>query len=416
MTLFWVSAVVLVAIALAILLPSLLRNRTVTIDAQDLNVALARERMRELETESADGALNPGDLSAARDELKRELLLEVDQPKDDDSVSGRNDVYGMLAVVVVVPLLAFALYGVLGDQNAIRGVPLSPNAAGDSQHLSMDAMIARVEARLEKEPDDATGWLMLARSYGFAQRWGDAERAYDRARSLDPQNADVLVEYAGVLGRLSDGVLAGLPEEMLQAALQLDPTHLNAMFLMGHVKFQVARYDEALAMWEQVAEKLQPGSEDMQQLQGYIAEARTQLGLPVEAAPTVAAAPVEAAPADKGPGRSIRVSVDLDPALASGVAPEDILFVYARAAQGPRMPLAITRVTASELPLTVTLDESMAMMPNLTLATFDQVTVEARISKTGSAIPQSGDIRGTRSPVEPGTQEVVQVVIDSRVP
>ena len=279
--------------------------------------------------------------------------------------------------------------------------------------MSIEAMIARLEGRLEQQPDDTTGWLMLARSYSYAQRWADAERAYSRARDLDPQNADVLVEYAGVLGRRAQGVLAGLPEQLLQQALQVQPNNPNAMFLMGHVHFQAQRYQDAVDLWQQVAGQLQPDSDDLRQLQGYIAEARGQMGLPPETAPA-AASPVPEP--SSSPGKSIHVSVDLDPELASAVAPGDTLFVYARATEGPRMPLAIARVTASDLPLTVTLDESMAMMPNMTLATFEQVTVEARISKTGSAMPQSGDIRGTRTPVSPGSDETVEILIDSRVP
>jgi cytochrome c-type biogenesis protein CcmH len=415
-TLFWTSLVALVALALAILLPPLLRSRTVTASGQDLNVALAQERLQEMEAEAAEGALDQAQLDAARDELKKELLLDIEHAEaNEGSISGRRDVFGMLAVVICVPLVAFAMYGVIGDQNAARGVPQVPDRAQASQSgdMSMDTMIQRLETRLEEQPDDVTGWLMLARSYSFSQRWNDAERAYGRARDLDPRNVDVLVEYAGVLGRLANGVLAGSPAQLIQEALQVQPRHLNALFLMGHVHFQAQRYNEALALWQQVAGELQPGSEDLGQLQGYIAEARNQLGLPPDTA--MAAAPPTPAPAP-GPGKSIRVSVDLDPALASQVGPGDTLFVYARATEGPRMPLAISRGTVSDLPLTVTLDESMAMMPNMTLANFEQVTVEARISKSGSAMPQSGDIRGTRSPVQPGNGKTVEILIDSRVP
>jgi cytochrome c-type biogenesis protein CcmH len=418
-TLFWTLLVLLIAVALAILLPPLLRLRTVTSGGQDLNIAVARERLQEMETESADGALDHAQLEAAREELKSELLLDIEHgDADEDSLSGRRDVFGVLAVVVCVPLIAFAMYGVLGDQNAVRAVPLAPektDTAAQPEDMSIDSMIARLEARLEQTPDDATGWLMLARSYSFSQRWNDAERAYGRARDLDPQNPDVLVEYAGVLGRRANGILAGLPEQLLQTALQAQPGHLNALFLMGHVNFQSQRFNEALHLWQQVAGKLDPGSDDLRQLQGYMAEARNQLGLPPDTA-TAAAPPTPAPAPASAPGKSIEVSVDLDPAFAAQVAPGDTLFVYARATEGPRMPLAITRVTASDLPLTVTLDESMAMMPNMTLATFEQVTVEARISKSGSAIPQSGDIRGTRSPVQPGNGETVEILIDSRVP
>ncbi len=416
MILFWVLLALLVAMALAILLPPLLRRRSLAADAENLNIALARERLEELETESAEGTLDPAQLDAARAELKRELLQDVDTSQE-RPLSGRRDPFAVAVVALCVPLVAFGLYWALGDHSAADGVPRAPSAAAQQQDAAppLEDMVERLKARLDQRPADANGWLMLARTYSFLQRWPDAEKAFARAQKLAPQNPDVLVEYAGLLGRKADGVLAGQPEQLLRTALQAQPQHMNGLFLMGHVHFQAARYEQALELWRRVAAQLQPGSDDLRQLQQYMTAARGELGLPPET--VTAAAPASAEPqAVPAAGKSIQVSVKLDPTMASVVTPGDTLFVYARATEGPRMPLAIARLTASQLPLTVTLDESMAMMPDMTLASFEQVTVEARISKTGSAMPQSGDIRGTRTPVSPDSGDTVEILIDSRVP
>ncbi len=425
MILFWVLVAVLVVLALAFVLPPLLRAQRVESDAPALNVSLARERLHELEEEARQGVLDPGRLEEARDELQRNLLAEVPDEPAGGAFDGRRDVPSVVMVASVVPLLALVMYLAIGDRGAVTGVPAAPGGAaqggGQESLPSVQEMVARLESRLEREPDDAAGWLMLARSYGFIGRWEQAGPAFARAYALLPDDADIKVEYAASLAREANGVLAGRPEALLREALAREPGHLNAQFLLGHAHFQARRPAEALALWEQVAGGLAPGSEDLAQLTLSMNEARAQLGLPVAAGAATRPTPVAAAQpapgaAAAGGGKSIRVRVDLDPALQGAVEPGATLFVYARATEGPRMPLAITRRAASELPLTVTLDESMAMLPNMTLATFEQVTVEARISSTGNAIPQSGDIRGTRTPVSPDGDSEVRITIDSRVP
>jgi cytochrome c-type biogenesis protein CcmH len=211
---------------------------------------------------------------------------------------------------------------------------------------------------------------------------------------------------------------------LLEKALAGDPDNIKALWLMGHWKNQQAAYREALDYWQRAAALLPETGKDAEIIAEQIAQARQQLGLPVEEAMQTAAASTTATPvtADTAPagaaetGATIEVSVSLDPELAAQAAPEDTVFIFARAAAGPRMPLAIVRKQVRELPVTVTLDDSLAMSPAMVLSRFEQVTVGARISKSGNAMPQSGDLQGTVTPVTTRDAAAIELTIDSRVP
>ncbi|MGD8312383.1 MAG: c-type cytochrome biogenesis protein CcmI, partial [Gammaproteobacteria bacterium] len=212
-------------------------------------------------------------------------------------------------------------------------------------------------------------------------------------------------------GRFSDE--AGV---LLEKALAGDPDNVKALWLMGHWKNQQAAYEEALGYWQRAAKLLPQTGEDARIIAEQIASVQRQLGLPVaETVPTAAAgAPAAAAP--PATAAAIQVSVTLDPALAAQADPGDTVFIFARAESGPRMPLAIVRKQVVDLPVTVTLDDSLAMSPAMVISKFDRVTVGARISKSGNAMPASGDLQGTVSPVATRDAAAVELTIDSRVP
>jgi len=259
---------------------------------------------------------------------------------------------------------------------------------------------------------------MLARSYAVLERFGDAAVAYARARELVGDQAELLADYADALVMANGRQFTDQAGELLTKALEKEPDNLKALWLAGHWKNQQGEYAEAVRYWQRVAVQLQPGGEDAEVLARQISEARAHLA-PGE----VVEAPVASPREDKAvvataaaAGKSITVSVTLNPQLAAGAAPEDTVFVFARAVSGPRMPLAIVRKQVSDLPLTVTLDDSTAMSPAMKLSNFDEVSVGARVSKSGMAMPQSGDLQGMVSPVAPGTEQTIELNIDSRVP
>ena len=283
-------------------------------------------------------------------------------------------------------------------------------------------MVAALGERLKAQPDDAEGWLMLGRSYTALGRYRDAATALRRAQALVPPNATLLADLADVVGMANNKRLAGEPARLVQQALDVDPRHVKALALAGSVSFEAKDYPGARRHWGQLLAVLPADSPMARSVQGSMAEA-TQLeaGGPVAAGPVAAGpggggaggATAEAAAAPVAGSRATAISgqVVLSPELAARVAAGDTLFIFARAAQGPRMPLAILRRPADGQPADFTLDDAMAMAPNLKLSGFAQVVVGARISRSGNATPQPGDLVGQSSVVAPGAQGL-RIVID----
>ncbi|MGB5439049.1 MAG: c-type cytochrome biogenesis protein CcmI, partial [Gammaproteobacteria bacterium] len=257
--------------------------------------------------------------------------------------------------------------------------------------------------------------IMLGRSYMTLQRFDDAAVAYARAHQLVGDDADLLADYADALAMADGRGFTDQAGDLLMKALAAEPGNVKVLWLAGHWKSQQGDYVEAIRYWQGAAALLPPDGEDAPLIAEQIRLAHEQLapGEVLEAAPSrQPTAGMTAAAA----GKAITVSITLDPQIAAAASPGDTLFVFARAVSGPRMPLAIVRKQVSDLPLTITLDDSTAMAPSMKLSNFDSVTVGARISKSGTAMPQSGDLQGQVTPVVPGAEPAIMLNIDSRVP
>ena len=267
-------------------------------------------------------------------------------------------------------------------------------------------MAAKLAAKLEKEPDNAEGWVMLARTYYALNRHAEAPRAFDSAVALVPDDADLLADYADALGAAQGG-LRGKALELVDRALKADPTHWKALALAGTAAFDRKDYKQAVAYWEKMKATVPPGSPIAGSIDGSIAEARELGGLAPSArrrtatgcrrGPAYGRRKGRCGPARRAsaalPGASIAGTVSLAPAFAAKVSPTDTVFIFARAAEGPKMPLAILRKQVKDLPATFTLDDSMAMTPNFALSNFTSIVVGARISKSGNAAPQTRRLR-----------------------
>jgi len=267
-------------------------------------------------------------------------------------------------------------------------------------------MVQRLAERLQKEPDDVEGWKMLGKSYTVMGRFAEAANAYSKAALRAPRDAQVLADLADALAMARGQNMRGEPEELVLRALQIDPKNLKALALAGTAAFERRDFRGAARYWERMLPLVEAGSEDARAIQSNIDEARAAAAAP----PKPAAAPSKPAVASA----RLRGTVRLAPELASKIAPGDTLFVYARAVEGPGMPLAILRRRASDLPLAFSLDDSMAMSPAMKLSAFPKVVVTARISKSGSATPQPGDLQGT-SPAVANSGEGLRVTIDKVV-
>jgi cytochrome c-type biogenesis protein CcmH len=261
------------------------------------------------------------------------------------------------------------------------------------------AMTEKLAERLKQKPDDVEGWSMLARSYSVLGRHADALKAYAAALNLRKDDPTLLADYADSMAVNNDSNLEGEPMKLVERALKLDPKNLKALYLAGTYDFNKKDYAGAVKMWEKLAESGPPGNVFVNQVAPAIAEARSLAGLPPSAKP-LDVAPQAAAPAG---GATVSGTVTLSAALAKQAQPEDTVFVFARPVEGSRMPLAIMRKQVKDLPLTFTLNDSMAMSPATALSSQSKVIVGARVSKSGNAMPQPGDLSGQSDAVSVGS-------------
>lgn len=436
MSVFWGIAVIMMIMALLFTVPWVLRAGRATKarpDPDALNIQVIKTQLAELEADLKMGRLDENQYAAARHDLERELLDDLSpaaataQPRP-----ARNGRWAALLLVIAIPALSLVLYQLLGTERIIPlleqgGASTASSASPSSQarhemgEQSLEQMTDLLAARLKDKPDDLRGWVLLARSYETLHRYADAVSAYGNARRLSGDNPELLADYADALVMANGGRFNDEAGELLQKAVEAQPDNVKALWLMGHWKSQQGAGSEALSYWQRAAALLPPGGEDAKIIAEQIAQLQQRLGItptaPVAAAP---APPMSAGSAagggSAGGGHAISVTVALDPSLASQAAPDSTVFIFARAVQGPRMPLAILRKQVKDLPVTVTLDDSLAMSPAMTLSNFPQVTVGARVSASGNAMPQSGDLEGSQSPVSVANPGDVSVTINHKVP
>jgi len=287
------------------------------------------------------------------------------------------------------------------------------------------ATVESLAHRLKQRPDDADGWVLLAHSYQALERFADAADAYAHADALIPNNASLLADYADTLAMAQGRSLEGAPAALIQRALAIDPKPKKALALAATVALETRDLDTSIAYWRRLAAELPAGSDEARQVADVIAEvdAAKREGKGGSIAPSKRAAanapPASAPSTARGgtgtAGSAIAGRVDLNAALASKVALNDTVFIFARAAEGQRMPLAVLRIPAKELPRDFSLDDSMSMAPGVKLSATPSVIVEARISKSGNALPQAGDLFGRSAPLKPGATGV-RITIDQVVP
>lgn len=430
MTTFYLVAAALVVVALALLLrPWWWASRRITSadSLPVLNAAIHRDRLGELERDRSNGTLSADGLTEAREELQRQLL--EDTAATEVVVAGSFGRSSGIAIAILLPLIAMAMYALLGSPAAVLPAAMqTQRAAADMEHV-----VTKLAAKMEQNPDNPEGWAMLARSYTSMGRLGDAERAFGRIGPALNNNAELLAEFAEVLVQKNRG-FDDRSRELIQQALRLEPGNMLALFMGGGDSFDSGRYAEAIARWEKLLPQLDSGGEDARMVESSIAKARERSGdtRPVaskgkvmadvaalrddahraasrtaQGATSVAAAATTAT--------SVSGRVELSPALKGKASPDDVVFIFARAVEGTRTPLAAKRARVADLPLDFVLDDSTAVMQGATISSVPQVRVEVRVSKSGMAQAGKGDLTGKSAAVKPGAKGL-KIVIDKVEP
>jgi len=446
MTLFLLASLALAAAAIVLLTQPWWRrprpdaaqaSRTITKTPMNDPATNLRELLIELDALHRGGLLGDETHAQARAAIERKLVeraiagAEAAVQPADAAPGGaaapsaapppappRPPRWAWAGVVALFGAVGVGGYVWLGDPAALgerqAAAPAAAGAAeGGAPHElgaeQIAAMVARLAERLESQPDDADGWAMLARSYAVAGQHAKAVPAFRKAAALKPDDAVLLADFADALAMTQQRSLAGEPLQLVRRALKADPGNLKALSLAGTEAFNRKDYAAALDHWQKLQQRAGPDSVFAAQVRGGIDEARQLLqaaGTPLPPA-ALAALPSQPTVPPAADGARVSGTVTLAPALAARAAPDDTLFVFARAAEGAqRTPLAMLRKQVRDLPLTFTLDDSLAMSPAARLSGQRQVVVAARISRQGQAAPAPGDLQGQSAVVALGARGV----------
>lgn len=471
--LFWSLAVLMCLGALAFTLYPLVSKRrpseyNPTAAQRELNLVIFQSRRRELRNDLNSGHLSQEAFEQAEADLKRELLSDLAGSGEGDAETGEAPAsktgviarYRLLefgAVGVLAVALGMGLYiqddtwsnalpsGSADARQAGAQGPAGGQAGGGQSGFDVEAAVAALKERLEEEPERVDGWRLLGRTLMAMGRFDEAVEAYGQLYALEgDRDADVVGDYAEARLFANEQAVDPAAVRLFERALELDPGQDKALWYLGGLAFDDGAYEEAVRYWERLAETDIEDPAVAEQVDDVIAQARQRLGTDTEGGeiPRLAQGPEAASEDDPsrdgdaaaqaetgtdpvnpagpptdtdGPGIQLPVAVSVAPELEEGVDQNAVVFVYAQAAQGSRVPLAIAQVPAGRLPTTVVLDERSAMVPNMTLSNFEQVRLVARISTSGSAAPQAGDLQGTSGAVSVAGGTAREVVIDQRV-
>lgn len=410
-------------------------------------IAAARKKLFALKARHDAGTIEAAQYDVQRSRIEREigdaLVAGPDAAAPEPDGTRRPSkrlLAGTAAFVLAVAAAGYAFTGSptlaslrAGDSKpgaALSAAAPDP-AASDSRESGLQQIAAMVETlaqRMKERPEDAEGWTMLARSYTVLGRYTEALPAYRRAAELQPANASLLADYADAVAATKGNVINPESAALIERALAADPKNPKALALAGTVAYERGDYAGAIARWQRMLEGVPPESQLGTQVQSSIDEARTRLGSSAASVPTARAATptatatateaqaqvqapalprASAPPALSAAESSVTGSVTLAPELAAQASKDDTVFVFARP-EGGRMPLAVLRAKVADLPLTFKLDDSMAMAPTAPrLSGAKSVVVGARISKSGNAIAQPGDLAGeAAAPVTPGAKGI----------
>ena len=381
MTLFWLAAAAITLIGLGfIILPLMRQKESAQVSRMQVNKALYESKLEELQADLEQGLLDPSEYQQSEQELQRSLLSDV-KVSERSSVTQKRSNLGMVVLLTIaLPISAILLYQQFTTYIANDEYNEQQKLAQQAQTIQQS--IEALEQRLQDKPDDLEGWKILGQSYVVMQQFDKAVGAYSQAAALsDYSDPDLLVLLAETSSFANDGVFGTIENALLEQALAVNPKHERALWYAGYAAYSEDDYQAAVAYWQTLLSLVPADRNDVRDsLNKFVADAREKAGL-------------EAAPAEQAAlARVLYVQVTVAQELAKNYQDSDTVFIYARAKNGPKMPLSLVRVPLSALPIKVELTEATSMLPNMNLRSFEQVEVLARISPSGQAISQAGDL------------------------
>jgi len=390
--LFVIIALGIALCVAAIFLWVLLREKKPVTQASqaNANAKVYRDQILDLDREHDSGHISDEEWQQSRDELSLRLLEDTSAVDDPAAKTEKPAIWTAVVLAVALPLGSMGMYMWVGQPEALNPLALKTPDQVDPKDLTK--MAQTLAEKLQDKPDNLQGWVMLGRTYRTLENFDAALRAYDSALKLTDDD-DLKLERIEVIAMQRQGQFEGEPWNVIREVLQRDPQHFGALLTAGSASYAEGKFADALKYWEQARKPLDANNPDLAGLESAISTVRERLGMP----------PAKAAPAATS-GLNVTGQVSLSASLKSKASPNDVVFIYATPANGDRMPLAIFKTTVSQLPFNFTLDDSTAMAPDRKLSAAGEVMVKVRVTKSGNAMPQSGDLSGSLGPVKVGAK------------
>ena len=382
----------------AVFLWVLLRERKPLTQASqaNANAKVYRDQILDLDREHDSGHISDEEWRQSRDELSMRLLEDTSAADDPVAKTEKPAVWTAVVLAVALPISAMGFYMWVGQPEALNPMALKSPEQVDQKDLTK--LAETLADKLQSQPENLQGWVMLGRTYRTLENFDASLKAYDTALKLSADD-DLQLERIEVMAMQRQGNFDGEPWRVIREILQKDPQHFGALLTAGSASYAEGKYADSLKYWEQARKPLEANHPDLAGLENAIATVRDKMGLPAKAASTGPSVPATAS--------TLNVSgqISLSAALKAKASPNDAVFVYATPANGDRMPLAIMKTTVSQLPMNFTLDDSTAMTPERKLSTAGEVFIKVRVSKSGNAMLQSGDLTGgSEGPVKVGSK------------
>lgn len=422
---FWIITILMVVAGLFLLLPAL-RGKKINLHGgnREQNISIAQERMQELKNELDEGTLTQETYQETLEELEKGLLIDVqgvDQNTSDTTAPAGKMV--LVALVVLIPLLSFGLYDLLGSPQYLDVSGPGKNAAmtdtasspAAKKLPSMEEMITGLQKKTAENPDDPNAWYLLGRLYAATEQFPESVKAYEKLVVVSDRQATALVVLADSIAMTQAGKLTGRPQSLIMEALEKEPAHTTALWMAGQAAADQKQYIEAIDYWQRAAQGLKDDKEMLAELRSMIDEAAVLARAGgMQVAESSLPEPSQENPVS--PANSISIEVTIDPSLLGQIGERDVLFIFARAVSGPPMPLAAIKRQARELPVSIVLDDSSLLRPGTSLSQFEQLKLGARVSRSGQPVAQSGDLQSAVQVVKPASNETILLHIDQRVP
>ncbi len=431
---FWVLMILMLLVAIGLLVFPLLRVRENTsIAYKESNLRINDEKIKELDVDLQEGRIDQDSYKLAREELDRELLIDI--PLENQQTAALHYTGTLkrhpavaLSISVFVPMLALLLYLQLGMHSASDASFIAEQRPSQQEEMpSVDEMTSRLQEKIEKEGGTVQEWTMLGRAHKYLAKYDLAAKAFAVALEKDTANAQLMLENAEMLALSNKQTFTAEARDLVLRAYALEPGNPNALWFAGVAEYQHENYQQAIKHLTTLLPLVTNEEDVMKSITTIVTKSREQLIaagetvpeltelLGVEAKEDVAVQPGDQTVAATS-GTSLNVTIDVTNEVREKFQTNDVIFVYAKAKQGPRMPLAAQRMTLAELPAEVVLNDGMAMVEGMNLSAFEQLVVSARVTKSGSAIAQSGDYIGRIDVSSKAANNSLSIIIDTVVP